>query len=101
VIVNGTGGIDIVKVYSAQLKKAEANKKASGQSGGDTFEISPEAKKIQSYLTRLEKLPEVREDLVSSLKKQIEEGSYRPDSERIASGILRERLIDKVEHEDL
>ncbi|OPY58797.1 MAG: Anti-sigma-28 factor, FlgM [Pelotomaculum sp. PtaU1.Bin035] len=99
--INGTGGIDTIKVYSAQLKKAEANKKASDQAWGDTFEISPEAKKIQSYLTRLEKSPEVRDDLVASLKKQIEEGTYRPDSKRIASGILQERLVDKAGHKGL
>lgn len=94
--INGTGGIDPIKAYTAQLKKAGVKDKTGGQSRGDTFEISPEAMKIQSYLTRLEKFPEVRDDLVASLKKQIEDGAYYPDSKRIASGILQERLIDKA-----
>lgn len=94
--INGTGGIDPIKAYSAHLKKADTKDKAGGQTRGDTFEISPEAMKIQSYLVRLENVPEVRDDLVASLKKQVKEGTYSPDSKRIASGILQERLIDKA-----
>jgi len=98
--INGTGGIDPIKAYTAQLKKADTKDKAGGQARGDSLEISPEAMKIQSYLVRLENVPGVRDDLVASLKNQIKEGTYSPDSKKIASGILQERLFDKVGHKD-
>lgn len=89
--INGAGGIDPIKAYQAQQKAKSANmEKKSGEVRGDTLELSPEAKKIQSYLARLEKTPEVREDLVASLKKQIAEGTYSPDAKKIASGIIEE-----------
>lgn len=94
--VNGTGGIDSIKAYSAQLKKAEVKHKAGGPVRGDTLEISPEARKVQSYRGMLDEIPTVREDLVASLKQRIQDGSYRPDSEKIAAGMVRDRLLDKV-----
>lgn len=98
--VNGTGGIGAIKAYSAQLKKAEANKKTSDQARGDSFEISPEARKVQNYKGMLDEIPAVREDLVASLRQRIKDGTYRPDSEKIASRIMQERLIDKVGHKN-
>lgn len=96
--VNGMGGIDPIKNYMSQLQKRNAgeNDKISTQDRGDTLEISAEAKKMQNYKGMLDKIPAVREDLVASLKQKIENGSYRPDSEKIAAGIVEERRLDKV-----
>ena len=96
--INGTGGIDPIKAYATQLKKenAEVKNKAGGQVRGDTLEISTEAKNVQKYKGMLDEIPAVREDLVASLKKSIQDGSYRPDSEKIASGLAEETLLDKI-----
>lgn len=93
--INGTGGIDPIKAYTAQLKKAGVKDKTGGQSRGDTFEISPEAMKIQTYRDKLAEIPATREDLVASLKQKVQEGTYKPDGSSIAEGIIRERLLDK------
>lgn len=96
--INGTGGIDPIKAYTTQLKRENATvkHKAGGQVRGDTLEISTEAKNVQKYKELLEEIPAVREDLVAALKQKIAAGSYRPDSEKIAAGIVEEQRLDKV-----
>ena len=96
--INGTGGIDPTKAYTAQLKKenTEVKNKADGQVHGDTLEISKEARKIQNYKGMLAEIPEVREDLVASLKQRIKDGSYQPDTEKIAAALVKENRLDKI-----
>ncbi len=90
--INGTG-IDPIKIYTAQLKKAdaEARNQADKQIQCDKLDISSEAKNLQKYKGLLAKVPAVREELVASLKQKIHDGTYRPDSEKIAAGIIEER----------
>lgn len=40
--------------------------------------------------------PDVREDRVAALKKQIQEGTYQVDSGKIADGMLREAIKDHL-----
>jgi len=40
--------------------------------------------------------PDVREDRVAMLKKQIEDGSYKIDSGKIADGMMREAIRDHL-----
>lgn len=96
--IEGPGGIDPLKAYTSQLKqkeKAETKIAASEGAHHDTLEISPEARQMQLYKRALDDMPAVREDLVASLKQKILEGSYKPESEIIADGIIEERLLDK------
>jgi negative regulator of flagellin synthesis FlgM len=95
--VNGTGGIDPIKAYTAQInnKTAEAKTKTGGKVCSDTLEISTEARKMQNYKVKLAEIPAVREELVASLKQRIQEGSYQPDVEKIAAGLLEEIHLDK------
>jgi len=94
--INGTGGVDPLSAYTAQMMKKKADKKdkANGHFQADRLEISPEAKKIQLYKELLNEMPAVREDLTASLRQRIQDGSYRPDSEKIATGIIRDWVLD-------
>ncbi|MFX4261980.1 flagellar biosynthesis anti-sigma factor FlgM [Pelotomaculum propionicicum] len=96
--INGPGGIGPLKAYTAQIKKDKSAQKGqnNGQILGDSVEISKEAMEMQSYRSMLDKLPAVREELVASLKQSIQDGSYRPDSEKIAAGIISDRNLDKA-----
>lgn len=94
--INGPGGMGPIKAYTSQIKKDKAESKdKAGESQSDTLEISKEAMKLQSYRSALDNIPAIREDLVTALKQSIEEGSYQPDSEKIAAGIIREKLLDR------
>jgi hypothetical protein len=44
----------------------------------------------------LEELPDVRQEKVAKLKKQIEASSYRVDADRIAERMLEEALMDTL-----
>ena len=96
--INGPGGMGPIKAYISQMKKDQAVQKEQndGQILGDKVEISKEAMEIQSYRNMLDKLPAVREDLVAALKQSIQDGSYQPDCEKIAAGIISDRFADKT-----
>lgn len=93
--VYGTGGIDPIRAYNNQVKRKKAETRRDAAPQADSLEISREAREIQFYKNALARLPDVREELVESLKQRIESGTYRPDAEKIAAGILEERLLDK------
>ena len=40
--------------------------------------------------------PDVRADRVADLRQKIASGEYKPDSEKIADGILREAIMDQL-----
>ncbi len=96
--INGPGGIGSIKAYTNQMKNDKTVQKGQNNSQipGDSVEISKEAMEMQSYRSMLDKLPAVREDLVAALKQSIQEGSYKPDSEKIAAGIISDRNLDKA-----
>ena len=49
---------------------------------------------VLQLLQILEELPDVRQDKVEKLRKQIQQGSYKVDAGRIADRILEEALKD-------
>jgi len=97
VIIKGTNGFDVAKAYAAQQIKQEKTNIQKNNDGGkitrdDILDISPEARQVQIYRAELKELPDVREDLVSSIKKRIQEGTYKPDVGKIADGILEDKI---------
>lgn len=96
--INGPGGIGPLKAYVSQVKKEQVVKieQKDGQILEDSVEISKEAMEIQTYRNMLDKMPAVREDLVAALRQSIQDGTYRPDSEKIAAGIISDRRLDKT-----
>jgi len=62
--------------------------------GEDKVLLSPRARQIKESKELLESVPDVREEKVQTLKAQIANGEYNVDSERIASKILKESLMN-------
>ena len=74
------GGKDYgVQISDSAKRRAEAHKKALNIARGT---------------------PDIREDRVASLKKQIDEGTYQIDSGKIADGMLREAIKDHLAESD-
>ena len=96
VVINGTNGIDATKAYGLQ-QQSKANPKtrdaASKLDNSDILEISPEARQARTYQAALKALPEVRDDLVTAVKKGIQNGTYKPDPLKIAEGIIESGII--------
>ncbi len=57
----------------------------AGVSRRDAVELSATAMEVRAAIAALRSSPEIRQDLVTSLKRQIAEGSYQVDLEEIAS----------------
>ncbi len=60
----------------------------------EKVDISSLAKDINLAKTVIEKLPDIREAKVQELKTQIEQGSYKINSDQIAGKMVRESLLD-------
>ncbi|MDD4766446.1 MAG: flagellar biosynthesis anti-sigma factor FlgM [Desulfotomaculaceae bacterium] len=92
--INWPGGNGTLKTCTDQMKKDNDVQKGQqdGQIIGDSAEISRETMERLTYRSMLGKWPSVRENLVAALKKSIQDGSYQPDSKKIAAGISYRHL---------
>lgn len=59
----------------------------------DTVNLSSAAKELSRAKSQLEEVPDVREDKVAEIKKQIQDGTYQPDAQKIAGNMLRDSLF--------
>jgi len=67
----------------------------------DTVVISDAAKRIQEARAQLDEIPDVREDKVAELKKQIQNGTYQENAQETAGKLLKEHLFnDQFESKD-
>jgi negative regulator of flagellin synthesis FlgM len=60
----------------------------------DTVVISDAAKRIQEVRSQLDAVPEVDEEKVARLRKEIEAGTYQPGADEIAGKMIKEGLIN-------
>jgi len=83
----------------SQTEKAEGAKngrKTPLSVQGEKVEISQEALLVRELVEKAKAFPEVREDLVKELRARIQEGSYEPPLEELASRLLLEALLEEV-----
>jgi len=86
----------------SQTEKAEGAKGAKNgrktplSVQGEKVEISQEALLVRELVEKAKAFPEVREDLVKELRARIQEGSYEPPLEELASRLLLEALLEEV-----
>jgi len=66
----------------------------------DNVVLSPEAKEIQEAKRVLDSLPDVREEKVREIKRQVENGTYRIEEKKIAAKIVRDSLLDELQPEE-
>ena len=86
-------------VNNVQDKKTTAppkDKTANGSVKTDTVDISDTAKRVSAAREELDRIPDVREEKVAELKKQIESGGYKVDSEVIAEKMLKDGFLNDV-----
>ncbi|MDI6710290.1 MAG: flagellar biosynthesis anti-sigma factor FlgM [Thermoanaerobacterales bacterium] len=88
--------IDPIKVYREQIEQKErAEGRRSAAEQASTLEISERTQELQVYQARLKEMPDIREELVEKVRREVDEGTYRPDATRIARGMIREALLDR------
>jgi len=90
---------NVTQAHSAPLaEKPQKPGEVEGKmSSGDRVEFSARSKEMQKIYEVLQASPDVRSEKVADLKRRIEEGRYRVDSEAVAEKIIRESLLDVME----
>ncbi|MBL3539469.1 flagellar biosynthesis anti-sigma factor FlgM [Aminivibrio sp.] len=82
-------------VNETNIKKNRQS--VSGEGGRDGVEFSSFAVELSKVSAELKKIPDVREDLVEGFRKQIQEGTYAPDLEKIARSLIVAGLLNEEE----
>lgn len=90
------GGVLIMKISNISAayeiyksnKPAVSGKKEIPGAGKDEFKVSDKAREMQFTMKAVSSAPDIREDRVAELAKQINEGSYNIDTNSIADKIL-------------
>lgn len=77
-----------LRVDKAQINAANAQKAAAASAGRSGLDLSSKGEEIRVASKALNNLPEARMDKVNRLKKEIQDGNYKIDPEKVADGIL-------------
>ena len=98
-----SGKISSIKI-GAYVNNVRENKKAEGSPQhdakavlkGDKVELSQTAIEVKNARTQLDAVPDIREEKVSEIKKQVDQGTYKIDGNKVAFNMIRESLIDEI-----
>jgi negative regulator of flagellin synthesis FlgM len=96
--INGNGGVGI-DAYVNQVQDKNKigtpdNKPENSEKKADTVVISQAAKRVQEARNQLDDIPDVREEKVSELRNQIQNGTYQIDADKIAGKMIKEGLLN-------
>jgi negative regulator of flagellin synthesis FlgM len=96
-----TDGRDATLQFIQQYQKNEAARgpNVAGAPQGsllpeEKVDISSRAKEYQAIKELVDKAPEVREEKIRELQRQIDNGTYRVPAEELAKKIVGENLLD-------
>jgi flagellar biosynthesis anti-sigma factor FlgM len=80
--LTGVGSVGGVK------KRRDAGFGSEGETSADGLALSPFAREMAKISLEMSKIPEVREDRVKDLKRQVEEGAYDPNLNALAGRLI-------------
>lgn len=87
--------------YVSQIQQKAQSAETEGEKGranvgGDSVELSQNARDLQKAQQALQELPDIRQDKVAALKQQIENGTYDIRADKIAANMIKESLNDDL-----
>ena len=90
-----------INSYVNQVQQNSAKSEATGEkgraaSGEDSVDLSQSAKDLKMAQAALRELPDIRSEIVSRLKQQIDDGTYEMKPEKIAGKMIEESLRNKL-----
>jgi len=98
--INGTDLQTQLNVYKNASSQGNAQEtKQPEQSSSpislqDRVQLSGKGKMIADAQKAVSSIPDVREELVAKLQAEVQNGTYKVDSEKAAEGILRESMMN-------
>lgn len=99
--VTGKNPIQMTPYVSQVQQNAQAaeteEEKGRANVGEDNVELSPSARDLQRAQKALQDLADIREDKVTALKQQIEDGTYDIRADKIAANMLKESLFNDMD----
>jgi negative regulator of flagellin synthesis FlgM len=72
------------------------NQKVSALKGKEKTEISDTSKEIMLAKKAIDESPDIREDLVASIKEQIKNGTYEMDLDKTADSLLKSGVFNDL-----
>jgi negative regulator of flagellin synthesis FlgM len=92
--------IQLIQQYQRtdKVSGTGAETKALGNSSSpeEKVNLSATARDIQKLKNLINQLPDVRSEKVENLKKQVDQGTYKVDSEKVAGKMVGESLLDNL-----
>ena len=87
----------ILETYFSKIQKVGTDKlpELSRTGKQDQATFSSRAEEIEKALQLIANLPEVRDDKVARLRKQIADGTFEVSAEKVAEKIISEAQLDK------
>ncbi len=101
--IDGPNITDLKKVF--EEKRVERAKKGAErvQQGeeqtnlsGDSVNLSPEATWVNELKSMIKGIPDIREDRIDSIKKEITDNTYQTDNEQVAHAIIRDNILNHI-----
>jgi negative regulator of flagellin synthesis FlgM len=93
--IKDTATSSIQQYQKNEITKNEADKQIGASPAAiEKVNLSTRAKDIQQIRQILDQTPDIREDKVLELKRQIDSENYRIDAEKIAEKMVGESIID-------
>ncbi len=89
-ITNNPNIQKIMGVYKKNIEGSQKTSKISQEK--DKIEISNKAKDFQLALNAYKNLPEVRQNKVDELSKQIKSGTYKPKGDEIVDSMFDRKI---------
>ena len=62
----------------------------------DKVELSQTVREVNKAREELASIPDIRAEKVDEIKKQIDDGTYKIDGNKIAFNMIRQSLIDEI-----
>jgi negative regulator of flagellin synthesis FlgM len=82
-------GEQVGRILGVELRGKDKARSEKSAGRADSVSLSQKAADLQAAQRALESTPEVREAKVAELRKQIQDGSYRVESDDLAGDLLR------------
>lgn len=93
-INNVSGAMGVYQQSGA--RKVTGSKETARPAKGDGVVLSKEAQQVLALKDKVAQAPEVRQQRIEELRKQIEAGTYRPDARQIADKMLKSKVFDEL-----
>jgi negative regulator of flagellin synthesis FlgM len=98
--IYGTNPLVVSKNNVQRLEisqQSELTQKSSGeQSDSDRLELSAQSREISHLNELIRSTPDIREEKVEQIRRELESGTYNVKAEKIAEKIIGGNLLDEI-----